>query len=955
MFHCINTFCQVPVYKHITTEDGLGDNKTYQIIQDSKGFIWIGTDDGLSMYNGKSIKNYTDNGLRSNYIIDIIEDKYNDQFILATWGGGLHTFKNDSIQKFDNSADRTTNINKVYQLNDSIVIGTNIGTPSVVIYDLKDNTMNKMQLVSPSKNKTSLSLYLKKHSANDLPFALNSDFYNNNIYFFSNQKENKLSISKKGINLVDNKLNVRHFNIEELNNKYVHALVFNKNESIISSYNKIYLYENQKLNKVINISLKRGKIIQMFRVAEILYFVFHHDVDNIRKVYTYNFNSKTVSSLSDQLSIKSSISDILIDRDYNLWITTYGQGVFQVLNTKNNFFSEDVLENTDLRDIDIIDSDIIISSHSLIYLLNDQGIQTKKIPFYTEHFQIDDDKINLITPGRTSETYTTYLNSHKVSNKINETFSFEKDSLKVDLYHDRYEIRKHRKLIKSDVIHNDPEHFFKNATLYKNQVLVNCGRLGVYVIDLKTLEKSKWNFSESFNINIFNDLVVNKDTIWFATNQGAYKITPKSTTHFSTKEGLSSNHINDLFIDSHQKLWAGTQKGLNVLHQNNFYSIDENLGQISSSIREITEKDNYLYAIGNKGLFKMNNSTPFKTAHNTQLIVEQDKNTFTLNTINFINSTSVKLAYQIDDENWILTTDNFLDFNDKKEGNYSIRFKYKDSLSNWQYTPDYYFSVNLPWHQQTWFFVTLTSLFLGLLIVLLLKGLKKSIEKNKALKKTILEKEKLQTALKEVRKNVARDFHDELGNKLASIAITSNLLIDDEFSSNKQNKKVKLQQIKKDADYLYSGMKDFIWSLDHKNDDLHQLQIYLTDFGEELFNNSPISFYTSHNFTEEKIILPYYWSKQLVLIFKEAMTNTLKYSKASKVFLKFTVKKDTLKIILYDNGVGFNIDAVKRVNGIQNMKFRAKTLNQKLKIKTDDGVTITFTGNLKNNKAHGNN
>ena len=85
------------------------------------------------------------------------------------------------------------------------------------------------------------------------------------------------------------------------------------------------------------------------------------------------------------------------------------------------------------------------------------------------------------------------------------------------------------------------------------------------------------------------------------------------------------------------------------------------------------------------------------------------------------------------------------------------------------------------------------------------------------------------------------------------------------------------------------------------------------------------------------------------------MTNTLKYSKASKVFLKFTVKKDTLKIILYDNGVGFNIDALKRVNGIQNMKFRAKTLNQKLKIKTDDGVTITFTGNLKNNKVHGNN
>ncbi|CAM1345114.1 sensor histidine kinase [Tenacibaculum amylolyticum] len=175
------------------------------------------------------------------------------------------------------------------------------------------------------------------------------------------------------------------------------------------------------------------------------------------------------------------------------------------------------------------------------------------------------------------------------------------------------------------------------------------------------------------------------------------------------------------------------------------------------------------------------------------------------------------------------------------------------------------------------------------------------------------------------------------------------MLIDTDYKSDTTVQKKKLHQIKKDADYLYSGMKDFVWSLDHKNDDLRYLQIYLNDFGEQLFSLSNISFYSTHNFTEQKTILPFYWSKQLVLIFKEAMTNTLKHSEATKVLLKFTLKGNKLKIMLKDDGSGFTINTLQRVNGIQNMKHRAKTLHQKLIIETTNGTTITFIGNLKKN------
>ena len=124
----------------------------------------------------------------------------------------------------------------------------------------------------------------------------------------------------------------------------------------------------------------------------------------------------------------------------------------------------------------------------------------------------------------------------------------------------------------------------------------------------------------------------------------------------------------------------------------------------------------------------------------------------------------------------------------------------------------------------------------------------------------------------------------------------------------------------------------------------------LNDFGENLFENSTISFYSTNNFGVKKTTLPFYWSKQIVLIFKEAITNALKHSNASKVTLSFELINFLLKITLKDNGDGFNNNELKRVNGIKNMKFRTESINQEIFFNTKNGVVITFIGNLKEEK-----
>ena len=41
-------------FNHLTTEDGLSNNSVMSMYQDERGFIWIGTRNGVNLYNGRN-------------------------------------------------------------------------------------------------------------------------------------------------------------------------------------------------------------------------------------------------------------------------------------------------------------------------------------------------------------------------------------------------------------------------------------------------------------------------------------------------------------------------------------------------------------------------------------------------------------------------------------------------------------------------------------------------------------------------------------------------------------------------------------------------------------------------------------------------------------------------------------------------------------------------------------
>ncbi len=83
-------------FEHLTIENGLSQNAGLAIFQDSQGYLWVGTQDGLNRYDGYGFKIFKQDpddptSLSHNGILALAEDK--DGYLwVGTWGGGLNRF-----------------------------------------------------------------------------------------------------------------------------------------------------------------------------------------------------------------------------------------------------------------------------------------------------------------------------------------------------------------------------------------------------------------------------------------------------------------------------------------------------------------------------------------------------------------------------------------------------------------------------------------------------------------------------------------------------------------------------------------------------------------------------------------------------------------------------------------------------------------------------------------------
>ncbi|MGB0932077.1 MAG: ligand-binding sensor domain-containing protein, partial [Chitinophagales bacterium] len=300
--------------------------------------------------------------------------------------------------------------------------------------------------------------------------------------------------------------------------------------------------------------------------------------------------------------------------------------------------------------------------------------------------------------------------------------------------------------------------------------------------------------------------------------------------------------------------------------------------------------------------------------------------------IDYANPHGNQYAYQLEGlhEDWIPAgTNRKVNFSDLSPGKYTFRVKACNSDGIWNEKGAVIQLAILPPFWMTWWFYVLIVLsFLAILWYLHKSSVKRKIEK-------VVEIEK-------IRKNAAADFHDELGHKLTIISLFSEIVknkltgkIDNEVSPH-------LDKVIKTSNELYFSMKDLLWALDPAKDSIYDLAIMLKDFGDELFDKTGVNFHSEGIRPLLKTRkLPMHYKRHIVLIFKEAMNNTLKHANCNNTLLAFDYNGNGhLAISFKDDGRGFEIPQVNEGNGLLNIQDRAERINADLEIQPQNEGTV---------------
>ncbi len=198
---------------------------------------------------------------------------------------------------------------------------------------------------------------------------------------------------------------------------------------------------------------------------------------------------------------------------------------------------------------------------------------------------------------------------------------------------------------------------------------------------------------------------------------------------------------------------------------------------------------------------------------------------------------------------------------------------------------------------------------------------------------------KQRARLQGVRDRIARDLHDDIGSTLGSISFYSEALRRKLSGSNDGMTQEVAEKIGSSSREMIDRMSDIVWSVDPKNDDAGALIERLQAFAKDLLSakNIALDFRADPTLNERKLSAEQ--RRNLFLICKEALYNTVKYADASKVSIAMAGGNSGLSLIIADDGRGFdpeNTDSYNG-NGLVNMRARADAIHALITVTSSPG------------------
>ena len=202
--------------------------------------------------------------------------------------------------------------------------------------------------------------------------------------------------------------------------------------------------------------------------------------------------------------------------------------------------------------------------------------------------------------------------------------------------------------------------------------------------------------------------------------------------------------------------------------------------------------------------------------------------------------------------------------------------------------------------------------------------------------------------LQEQRLSISRDLHDNIGAQLTFI-ISSVDNIKYAFDITNEKLDNKLTNISSFAKDTIVELRDTIWAMNSNEISFDDLEIRINNYIEKAKEaKDQISFSFAIDPVLKTQKLTSVQGMNLYRTIQEAVNNAIKYANATVISINAKQVENQLKIIIQDNGIGFDEATIQKGNGLQNMQKRIEEIGGEFHLSSsNEGTRIEFL--LKNN------
>ncbi len=556
----VNGRAQEVYYEQYTDSDGLPSMTTYNIVQDSTGILWVGTENGLVSYDGEKFENYTHSDLTDNDMISVIIGADGCPLFLNL-SNQLGMVKDKKIVKlydFNKNynykifSSRSKNYcHKILSYKDSVVY-------NVVSFKEQDSTA--------FQNVAKFKILRNRDESKSKSVVWNNPQYS--MYYGLENNEAVLYIDSLQDQMVSkNQIKFKKFRSTNLEGyqSIQHAKINEDHYCLTSTYQCIRV-DSSFVNRY-SISDNKNLV-----VVDNLHFIFNSDSLTV-------FDSNT--GLSKVLIKGVIVNTVFMDREKSLWISTRKSGLLKI----PNYFLRTMSIKEESQDISKI-------------LPFEDGI----IIFWNDRFRVFSKEMNQLfykNFGTNEKSTGVILNGEIIVISDNEYLVSKNGNLVFNQYELNEEVDNFATSIKDIALFKD------HLTVATNDRVRFANKTnGSYQYDLN---KTILNIGRLYEI----EYLPQHDKLFAGTSKGLFTIDETFSANQYVEE-LKNQSISSILEAHDSSIWVGTQN-------NGLYRIKDDVvvdkfteasgDLLSNTINSIALRDSFIYAATTKGVTRINTHT----------------------------------------------------------------------------------------------------------------------------------------------------------------------------------------------------------------------------------------------------------------------------------------------------------------------------------------------------------